>query len=498
VWQSEHEPILTPGGWHLPPIDILDKPVEVKLDREAIDQRARLIEEALASYGVEAKVVQVNIGPTVTQFGVEPGWDRKYKEVREKGRNGNYETRSEEVSRTRVRVDRITSLANDLALALAAPSIRIEAPVPGAPVVGVEVPNTVFGSVALRSAIESAAFQKIKARSKLAIALGKGAGGEAMAGDLTRMPHLLIAGATGSGKTVCLNSVICCLLLHNSPDDVRFIMIDPKRVELVTFNGVPQLLAPVIVDTDKAIKALRWLNQEMDSRYRQFAQAGARNIEGYNKDRSPGEGLPYLVLLIDELADLMMTSSDEVEHALCRLAQLARATGIHLVVATQRPSVDVVTGLIKANFPTRISFAVTSQVDSRTILDMVGAEKLLGRGDMLYMPTEASKPKRLQGSFVSDAEIERLVYFWGNQRQIEVRSVDFGEVAERPLGAPRPVGAPPDPLLEEAKRLTQEYKHVSTSFLQRRLRIGYPRAARLMEALQQAGLVEAAPPERES
>ena len=497
VWQSEHEPILTPGGWHLPPIDILDKPVEMKLDKDAIDQRARLIEEALASYGVEAKVVQVNIGPTVTQFGVEPGWDKKYKEVREKGKNGSYETKVEEVSRTRVRVDRITALANDLALALAAPSIRIEAPVPGAPVVGIEVPNTVFGSVALRSAIESATFQKIKARSKLAIALGKGAGGEAIAADLTRMPHLLIAGATGSGKTVCLNSVICCLLLHNSPDDIRFIMIDPKRVELVTFNGVPQLLAPVVVDTDKAIKALRWLNQEMDNRYRQFAQAGARNIEGYNKDRSPGEGLPYLVLLIDELADLMMTASDEVEHTLCRLAQLARATGIHLVVATQRPSVDVVTGLIKANFPTRISFAVTSQVDSRTILDMVGAEKLLGRGDMLYMPTEASKPKRLQGSFVSDAEIERLVYFWGNQRQIKVSTVDFDEVAERPLGAPRPVGAPPDPLWEEAKRLAQEYKHISTSFLQRRLRIGYPRAARLMEELQQAGLVEAAPPEME-
>ena len=497
VWKSEHEPILTPGGWHLPPIDILDKPAEVRLDKDAIDQRARLIEEALASYGVEAKVVQTNIGPTVTQFGVEPGWDKKYREVREKGKNGSYETKVEEVSRTRVRVDRITSLANDLALALAAPSIRIEAPVPGAPVVGIEVPNTVFGSVALRGAIESAAFQKIRARSKLALALGKGAGGEAVAADLTRMPHLLIAGATGSGKTVCLNSTICCLLLHNSPDDVRLIMIDPKRVELVTFNGVPQLLAPVVVDTDKAIKALRWLNQEMDSRYRQFAKAGARNIEGYNKDRAPGEALPYLVLLIDELADLMMTASDEVEQTLCRLAQLARATGIHLVVATQRPSVDVVTGLIKANFPTRISFAVTSQVDSRTILDMVGAEKLLGRGDMLYMPTEASKPKRLQGSFVSDAEIERLVYFWGNQQQIKVSSVDFDEVAERPAGAPRAVGAPPDPLLEEAKRLAQEYRHISASFLQRRLRIGYPRAARLIEELQQAGLAEETPPERE-
>jgi S-DNA-T family DNA segregation ATPase FtsK/SpoIIIE len=264
-------------------------------------------------------------------------------------------------------------------------------------------------------------------------------------------------------------------------------MVDPKRVELVNFNAVPHLLAPVVVDTDKAIKALRWLTQEMDNRYRQFAKAGARNIEGYNKDRSLGEALPYLVLIIDELADLMLTAFDEVEHALCRLAQLARATGIHLVVATQRPSVDVITGLIKANFPTRISFAVTSHVDSRTILDMVGAEKLLGRGDMLYMPTEASKPKRLQGSFVSDPEIDRLVYFWGNQGQVEMSTVDFDEVADRPLSGQ--VAAPLDPLLEDARQLAQEYKHISTSFLQRRLRIGYPRAARLMEALQQAGLV---------
>jgi S-DNA-T family DNA segregation ATPase FtsK/SpoIIIE len=468
----------------------LDKPGELKLDKDDIEQRARLIEEALASYGVEAKVVQINMGPTVTQFGVEPGWDRKYREIKEKG-----QSRVEEVSKTRVRVERITSLANDLALALAAPSIRIEAPVPGKSMIGIEAPNTVFGSVALRSVVETAAFQKIKARSKLALTLGKGAGGEAVVADLTRMPHLLIAGATGSGKTVCLDSIICCLVLHNSPDDIQFIMIDPKRVELVTFNALPHLAAPVVVDTDKAIKALRWLNQEMDNRYRQFAQVGVRNIEGYNKDRSPGDGLPYLVLVIDELADLIMAAVDEVEHALCRLAQLARATGIHLIVATQRPSVDVVTGLIKSNFPTRISFAVTSQVDSRTILDMVGAEKLLGRGDMLYMPTEAGKPKRLQGSFVSDVEMERLVYFWGNQRRAEVSPVDFDEVAGFPSG--QKLAPPPDPLLEEAKRLAQEYKHVSTSFLQRRLRIGYPRAARLMEELEQTGLVEAARPKEE-
>jgi len=491
LWRSQREPILTPSGWQLPPIDVLDKPIEVELNKDDVDKRAQLIEEALNSYGVEAGVVEINMGPTVTQFGVEPGWDRKYKKITERGQE-----RQEEVSRTRIRVDRITSLGNDLALALAAPSIRIEAPVPGKSMVGIEVPNTTFGSVALRSVIETTVFQKIKARSRLASALGKGAGGEAVAADLAKMPHLLIAGATGSGKTVCLDSIICCLLVHNSPDDIRFIMVDPKRVELVVFNGLPHLAAPVVVDTDKAINALRWLSQEMDRRYRKFAEAGVRNIEGYNKDRSPGEVLPYLVLVIDELADLMMVAFDEVEHALCRLAQLARATGIHLIVATQRPSVDVVTGLIKANFPTRISFAVTSQVDSRTILDTVGAEKLLGRGDMLYMPSEASRPKRLQGSFVADAEIERLVHFWGEQRKPEVGLVNFDEVAE-PASLSQKIATAPDPLLEEAKRLTQEHKHISTSFLQRRLRIGYPRAARLMEMLEQEGLAETSPHPKE-
>ena len=492
AWQHQRQPILTPSGWQLPPIDILDKPTEVEMNRDDINKRARLIEEALDSYGVETKVVQINIGPTVTQFGVEPGWDRKYRKVVEKGQE-----RQEEVSKTRIRVERITSLGNDLALALAAPSIRIEAPVPGKSMVGIEVPNTTFGSVSLRSVIETAAFQKIKARSKLVIALGKGAGGEAVAADLARMPHLLIAGATGSGKTVCLDSIICCLLTHNSPDDVRLILIDPKRVELVSFNGMPNLAAPVVVDSDKAIKALRWLNQEMDNRYRQFAQAGVRNLEGYNKDHSPGENLPYLVLIIDELADLMMAAFDEVERTLCRLAQLARATGIHLIVATQRPSVDVVTGLIKANFPSRISFVVTSQVDSRTILDMVGAEKLLGRGDMLYMPSEAGRPKRLQGCFISDAEIERLVYFWGNQHGVDVSSVDFDAVAESATLSQR-IASAPDPLLGEAKRLAQEHKHISTSFLQRRLHIGYPRAARLMDTLEQEGLVQPTQPKHEN
>jgi len=486
VWKKygESPSLVTVDGWRLPPIDILDISPEVEFGQADNVQRAGIIEEALGSYGVDAKVVQINAGPTVTQFGVEPGWDRKMKEVKEKDRDGNVKIRLEEVSKTRVKVERITSLANDLALALAAPSIRIEAPVPGKSIVGIEVPNTVSSMVSLRGVIETSAFQKIEAKSKLGLALGKGAGGEAVAGDLTRMPHLLIAGATGSGKTVCLNSVICCLLLHNTPHDVRFIMVDPKRVELTPFNSIPHLAHPVIVDTSKALSSLRWLNQEMDRRYQQLATASARNIESYNKNKHGEERLPYLVLIIDELADLMMAGFEEVEQILCRLAQLARATGIHLVVATQRPSVDVVTGLIKANFPTRISFAVTSQVDSRTILDIGGAEKLLGGGDMLYMPTEAAKPKRLQGCYVSDAETERLVYFWGNQRKDEVAPLKIEEVAPAPT-APRRGGLPQDALLETARQLLQEHKRISTSYLQRKLSIGYPRAARIMEQLEE-------------
>ena len=482
VWKKygESSSLVIVDGWRLPPIDILDRTPEIEFGQADNLQRARLIEEALASYGVEAKVVQVNAGPTVTQFGVEPGWDRKMKEIKEKDRDGNVKVRLEEISKTRVKVDRITSLANDLALALAAPTIRIEAPVPGKSIVGVEVPNIVSSLVSLRGVIETSVFQKIEAKSKLSLALGKGAGGEAIAADLSRMPHLLIAGATGSGKTVCLNSIICCLLLHNTPNDVKLIMVDPKRVELTPFNSIPHLATPVIVDTNKALSTLRWLNQEMDKRYQKLATAGVRNIEGYNRNKSGEEKFPYLVLVIDELADLMMAGFDEVEHILCRLAQLARATGIHLIVATQRPSVDVVTGLIKANFPTRISFAVTSQVDSRTILDIGGAEKLLGKGDMLYMPTEAAKPKRLQGCFVSDAETERLVYFWGNQHREEAASLKIEEFAPTKKG-----GFPEDPLLEAARQLAQEHKHISTSYLQRRLHIGYPRAARIMEQLEE-------------
>ena len=450
-----------------------------------------MIEEALESYGVEGKVVQINTGPTVTQFGIEPGWDRRVKEVREKDREGRVKMRQEEVSRTRVKVERITSLANDLALALAASTIRIEAPIPGQSVVGIEVPNTQSTTVTLRGVIETSAFQKTLAKTKMAIALGKGAGGEAVSADLTRMPHLLIAGATGSGKTVCLNTIIAGLMMSNTPYDLRFVMIDPKRVELTEYNGIPHLAAPVIVDSEKAVETLRWLNMEMDRRYQKLQGAGARSIDGYNKNRQGDQKLAYLVLVIDELADLMMLGGDEVERILCRLAQLARAVGIHLVVATQRPSVDVITGLIKANFPTRISFAVTSQVDSRTILDGAGAEKLLGKGDMLFMPTEAAKPKRLQGCFVSDNEIERLVYFWGNQKRGEMPSLKIDDVT--PAGATksaRSFAGPEDALIEEARMIAAEHPHFSASYLQRKLRIGFNRAARLAEQLEFEGYGE--------
>jgi DNA segregation ATPase FtsK/SpoIIIE, S-DNA-T family len=477
----EYKPALTVGGWQLPPVNILDKPVDVEVTQSDVEKRAKLIEESLTSYGVDAKIIQMNVGPTVTQFGVEPGWDKKFKEVKEKDKDGNVKIKQIEISRTRVKVERISSLSNDLALALAAPSIRIEAPVPGKSIVGIEVPNTTFGSVNLRSVIESPSYQKILSKSKLAIALGKGAGGETVAADLTKMPHLLIAGSTGSGKTVYINSIICCSLINNTPDEVRFIMIDPKRVELVNFNNVPHLISPVVVDSDKAVVALRWLTQEMDERYRKFAVAKVRNIEAFNKNRQPGETMPFILLFIDELADLMMTSFDEVEHNLCRLAQLARATGIHLVVATQRPSVDVITGLIKANFPTRISFSLTSQVDSRTILDSTGAEKLLGRGDMLYMPTDASKPLRLQGPFLTDQEIDRLVQFWVKQKRPDMIPVKFEDVdSESKTG-----GVGEDPLMDVARQLASEHGTISTSFLQRRLNIGYPRAARIMDKLRE-------------
>ncbi|MDP6782452.1 MAG: DNA translocase FtsK, partial [Dehalococcoidia bacterium] len=403
--------------------------------------------------------------------------------------DGNLRISRQEVSRTRVKVDRITALGNDLALALAAPSIRIEAPVPGKSIVGIEVPNSSLGVVPLRTVLESSQFQRLRGRSRLALALGKGAGGEPVVADLTRMPHILIAGSTGSGKSVCINSFISCLALHNTPEELQMVLIDPKRVEFTYFNTLPHLAMRVIVEREKAIEALRWLAKEMDERYKTLANAGTRNIEDYNRSQRPGWPLPYIVLFVDELADLMTTAFEETEKNLCRLAQLARATGIHLVVATQRPSVDVVTGLIKANFPTRISFALSSQMDSRTILDTGGAEKLLGRGDMLYLPTDAARPKRLQGCFLSDSEIERLVAFWRRQRTVVYPAPSPTPSVEQPTEIQKEPETPADPLLEAARRLAREHQHISTSFLQRRLQVGSPRAVKLMELLEEEGSI---------
>jgi len=487
------EPETISGKWPLPSINILERTPEVEPVQVDTERGSRLIEEALASYNVEAKVVQVNVGPTVTQYGVDPGWDRKYKEIKEKDKDGNIRVRVEEVSKTRVKVDRISSLANDLALALAAPSIKIEAPVPGKAMVGIEVPNSIAAVVTLRSIIESAAFHKLKARARLPLALGKGVSGESVVADLARMPHLLIAGQTGSGKSICIKSMITTFLLHTNPDQFRLLLIDLKRVELVDFNSIPHLVSPVIVDSEKAMGTLKWLTKEMEHRYDRLAAMGARDIEAYNKSPRVAQPLPHLVLVIDELAELMSIAADEAERNICRLAQLARATGIHMIVATQRPSVDVITGLIKANFPARISFAVASQVDSRTILDIGGAEKLLGRGDMLFLPPDAPKPKRLQGSFVSEADIERLVSFWISHRPQEVH---IPQMMEDFVKATTTAGdaTDEDPILEKAKRLAQEHSRISTSFLQRRLGIGYPRAARIMDLLEEQGVVDAGEP----
>lgn len=462
-----------PLAWQLPAVTVLKAGSVGELSQVDLNKKIKTIEQTLADFDVYARVVQVNPGPTVTQFGLEPGFREK------RDRNG------EVIKREKIKVSEITSLQNDLALALAAPSIRIEAPVPGRQVVGIEVPNGEATVVSVRRIIESTAFQKLRTKSKLAIALGEDVSGQPVAADLAKMPHLLIAGATGSGKSVCVNAIISCLLLHATPAEVRLILVDPKRVELTTYNEVPHLLRPVVVDVDKVVGVLKWVVHEMEERYKQFEARGVRNIEGFNKlatGRSDLQPLPFIVVIIDELADLMMLAPDETERLLCRLAQLARATGIHLVVATQRPSVDVITGLIKANFPTRISFAVTSQIDSRTILDTVGAEKLLGRGDMLFLPTDAAKPIRLQGVWVSEEEIETIVSHWKNQgppsyvdQLVQVPSVDEDEEV--------------DDLYEKAEEVAREHTRISTSLLQRRLRIGYTRAARLIDLLEQNGVV---------
>jgi S-DNA-T family DNA segregation ATPase FtsK/SpoIIIE len=457
----------------LPPLELLNRASAQTYGDTDVLRKIDLIEETLSSFGVPAKVVEVNRGPAVTQFGIEPGY------VERRASDG-------QVRRRKVRVSKITSLSNDLALALAAAPIRVEAPVPGRPVVGLEVPNDHTAVVSLRRVMESPVFLGID--SNLAIALGDDVSGRPLAVDLAAMPHLLIAGATGSGKSVCVNSIVCCLLFNNTPDMLQIVMVDPKMVELTGYNEIPHLVAPVITDPEQVVAALAWLMLQMDGRYKLFNRMKVRNLDGYNRKaarRRDLDTLPKLVLVIDELADLMMVAPDEVERGLCRLAQMGRATGIHLVVATQRPSVDVVTGLIKANFPARISFAVTSQIDSRVVLDQGGAESLLGKGDMLFQAPDQPAPVRLQGCFVSDAEIARLTEHWRKREGAWV------EPAEEPAAPWEGVvlAREEDELLPKAIDLARGRERLSTSFLQRQLRVGYPRAARLMDALEEREIV---------
>ena len=467
--------------WKLPDIKtILDPATIVSIESNIDKDRAALIEETLTSFGAPAKIVEIKRGPTITQFGVEPLF---------------VETRA---GRTRVRVSKIANLADDLALALAAPRIRIQAPVPGHSYVGIEVPNSESNRVTLVEVIESKSFTQKK--TPLKIALGMNVSGEPVSSDLTGLPHLLIAGTTGSGKSVCVNSILCCLLLNNSPANLRLIMVDPKRVELTGYNGIPHLLSPVITDTEKVVGALQWVQREMDARYHRFSQVGTRNILEYNK--SQPDKLPYVVVVIDELADLMMLAPDETERALTRLAQLARATGIHLILATQRPSTDVVTGLIKANFPARIAFAVASGIDSRVILDQPGAERLLGRGDMLFHAPDAPAPVRLQGVFITEQEIARTVDYWRLQAMNVKSATPVTQRSDQETPAfmsDTPAKQVPlfedmensdaDPLLKEAIEIVRKEGKASITMLQRKLRIGYTRAARMVDELEDKGII---------
>lgn len=443
--------------YNFPPISLLQKSSsrQNNLNEKELLNNAQILEKTLESFGIQAKVVQVSCGPVVTRYEVQPS--------------------------PGIKVSRIVNLADDIALSLAVPDVRIEAPIPGKAAIGIEVPNKEVSKVYFRDIIESPEFKN--SPSKLTVALGKDIAGKPVAADLAQMPHLLIAGATGSGKSVCINTIITSILYKASPDEVKLLLVDPKVVELTTYNGIPHLIAPVVTDPKKAASALHWMVAEMERRYKLFAKEGVREINRYNEVSQ--EKLPKVLVIIDELADLMMVSPKEVEESICRLAQMARAAGIHLVVATQRPSVDVITGLIKANIPSRISFAVSSQVDSRTILDMAGAEKLLGKGDMLFFPVGAAKPIRVQGAFLSEKEVEKVVTFVKNQMEpnYEKNLSDF-EV-EKPLNSEEVL----DELFKEALSVVIENGQASASLLQRKLRIGYARAARLIDQMEEKGFI---------
>ncbi len=514
------KPVEVESLWKLFETSILNNPEDVKLHLLGDDTAAlaKIIQETLRSFRVEAEVrpEDISIGPTVIRFGIRPTGKPAVKED-EKGRlvpikdaAGNI------VYEQRTRVSRIMALQNDLALVLEAKTIRMEAPVPGRPYIGVEIPNKNSRLVTLREVLESKEYQAAKAKSRLAIALGKDVAGAVRVGDLARMPHLLIAGATGAGKSVAINAIVASILSQATPDDVRLLMIDPKMVELNMYNGIPHLLSPVVIEVDRVVALLKVAIAEMEKRYRVFSQLGVRNLDGYRKLRMERlargdatlKNLPAIVIVIDELADLMMAAPEEVEGLICRLAQLARATGIHLVIATQRPSVDVITGLIKANIPTRISFMVSSAVDSRTIIDMGGAERLLGRGDMLYLPADAGKPERIQGAFVADDEADRLISYWKQQAVEHAAAVaaaaNAGNSPQNQAGTVVPPAVEPgwevndhisdeyeldDELLEQAEQVVYEYERASISLLQRRLRIGYSRAARLIDLLEERGII---------
>ena len=483
--------------WSKPSIEMLESVQDRGVPEEQIRETAETIRQTLADYDIEVEIGNIKYGPTVTMYGIIPGWVRRYKQVKLedefgnpiRDQNGKQITKRQE-QKTRVKVGSILSREQDLSLALRTPSLRIETPVMGKAQVGIEIPNQEPAPVTLRSIMESGEYRKLRKDADLPVALGKGTGGENLALDLAKMPHLLIAGATGSGKSVALNAIVAGLLMERSPAELRMLLVDPKRVELTPYNGIPHLLCPVIVEVDEVVGMLKGVINEMMNRYRQMEEVGVRNIEAYNK-RMRDDKMPFLLVVVDELADLMMTAAFDVEQSLCRLAQLGRATGIHLILATQRPSVDVVTGLIKANFPSRISFGVTSHIDSRTILDTNGAEKLLGKGDMLYLPRDAARPLRAQGAFISDTEIDRLIDFWQTTPRGWVPNVDLRPVAEESEGAEADVSSSTDALFDKAVELAYTQKKLSTSLLQRRLRIGYPRAARLMDELEENGVVSA-------
>lgn len=451
--------------YKLPPSSLLQKPQQADQSNEKkhIQKNAQKLEKTFQSFGVKAKVTQIHLGPAVTKYEVQPD--------------------------TGVKVSKIVGLTDDLALALAAKDIRMEAPIPGKSAIGIEVPNAEVAMVSFREVIE--AKQHEKKESKLLAALGRDITGEAIAAELNKMPHLLVAGATGSGKSVCINGIITSILMRAKPHEVKMMMIDPKMVELNVYNGVPHLLAPVVTDAKKASQALKKVVGEMERRYDLFSHTGTRNIEGYNghvtkhnnetDEKQPH--LPYIVVIVDELADLMMVASSDVEDSITRLAQMARAAGIHLIIATQRPSVDVITGVIKANIPSRIAFSVSSATDSRTILDMGGAEKLLGRGDMLFYPTGAVKPIRVQGAFLSDEEVEDIVDFVISQQKAQYQEEMI------PEDIPESAGQPEDELYNDAVQLISEMQTASVSMLQRRFRIGYSRAARLIDEMEMRGVI---------